>query len=400
MLTRRVSWTKHRNGPSAHVVASLPEFKAEAVRLCQIGDRTISRIASDLNIGENALREWVRLAKIDAGDGPAGALTTEEREELTRLRREYKRVLMDLEIPKKSDGILCEKKPVRFVFIHRERECFPITVLCRALRVSCSGYHAWLGRAPCARKVRDQRLAVEITAVFMRSRETYGSPRMYVDLASGGICVGRNRIARIMDDSSLFARKKRSFTAAAPNRKWVTDVKAIRTGEGWLYLAAVIDLFSRRVVGHAMSESNDTRLALEALNNAKAARGRIDGLLNHSDRGSPDGSDLYTDRLCALHVQPSMSERGDCWDNAVAESFFSTLEWERLRKRSFATHSQARRIVSEYIDQFFNPIRRHSTNGYFSPIEFELRWQSCQFTIESMCPQNSGKLKSETVARP
>ena len=291
---------------------------------------------------------------------------------------------------------------MRFVFIHRDRDCFPITALCRVLRVSCSGYHAWLGRVPCARKARDQRLAVEIAAVFRRSRETYGSPRVRIELVSGGLRVGRNRIARIMHDARLFARKKRSFkcttdsrttkriapnvlartfTAAAPNRKWVTDVKAIRTGEGWMYLAAVIDLFSRRVVGHAMSESNDTRLALEALNNAKAARGRIDGLLNHSDRGSPDGSDLYTDRLCALHVQPSMSERGDCWDNAVAESFFSTLEWERLRKRSFATHSQARRIVSEYIDQFFNPIRRHSTNGYFSPIEFELRWQSRQLTV-------------------
>ena len=242
-------------------------------------------------------------------------------------------------------------------------------------------------RVPCARKARDQRLAVEIAAVFKRSRETYGSPRVRIELVSGGLRVGRNRIARIMHDSSLFARKKRSFkcttdsrttkriapnvlarsfTAAAPNRKWVTDVKAIRTGEGWMYLAAVIDLFSRRVVGHAMSESNDTRLVLQALNSAKAARGR---------------SDLYTDRLCALHVQPSMSERGDCWDNAVAESFFSTLEWERLRKRSFATHSQARRIVSEYIDQFFNPIRRHSTNGYFSPIEFELRWQSRQLTV-------------------
>ena len=155
-------------------------------------------------------------------------------------------------------------------------------------------------------------------------RETYGSPRVRIELVSGGLRVGRNRIARIMHDSSLFARKKRSFTAAAPNRKWVTDVKAIRTGEGWLYLAAVIDLFSRRVVGHAMSESNDTRLVLQALNSAKAARGRINGLLHHSDRGSPYGSDLYTDRLCALHVQPSMSGKGDCWDNAVAESFFST----------------------------------------------------------------------------
>jgi len=168
--------------------------------------------------------------------------------------------------------------------------------------------------------VEDQRLAVEITAVFMRSRKTYGSPRIYVDLASRGTHAGRNRIARIMQILGLCAREKRSFkcttdsrttqriapnvlarlfTAAAPNRKWVTDVKAIRTSEGWMYLAAVIDLFSRRIVGHAMSESNDTSLALQALNNAKSARGRSDGR-----------SDLYTDRLCALHMQPSNERKG------------------------------------------------------------------------------------------
>jgi transposase-like protein len=274
------------------------------------------RVASDLNIGENALREWVQRAKIDSGDGPAGALTTDEREEFMRLRREHKRMLDGFGNPKKSGGILREKKPVRFIFIHRESECFPITALCRVLRVSCSGYHAWLSRVPCARKVEDQRLAVEITAVFMRSRKTYGSPRIYVDLASRGTHAGRNRIARIMQILRLCAREKRSFkcttdsrttqriapnvlarlfTAAAPNRKWVTDVKAIRTSEGWMYLAAVIDLFSRRIVGHAMSESNDTSLALQALNNAKSARGR---------------SNLYTDRLCALHMQPSNERKG------------------------------------------------------------------------------------------
>ena len=180
------------------------------------------------------------------------------------------------------------------------------------LRVSCSGYHAWLSRVPCARKVEDQRLAVEITAVFMRSRKTYGSPRIYVDLASRGTHAGRNRIARIMQILGLCAREKRSFkcttdsrmtqriapnvlarsfTAAAPNRKWVTDVTGM--------YRAVIDLFSRRIVGHAMSESNDTSLALQALNNAKSARGRSDGR-----------SDLYTDRLCALHMQPSNERKG------------------------------------------------------------------------------------------
>ena len=205
-----------------------------------------------------------------------------------------------------------------------------------------------------------------------------------------------------MQDVSLIARKKRSFrcttdsrttkriapnvlarafTSAAPNRKWVTAVIAIHTSEGFVYLAAVIDLFSRRVVGYAMSPSNDTTLALRALNNAKAARGHTSDLLHHSDRGSPYGSDIYTERLASFHMRPSMSRKGDCWDNAVAESFFSTLEWELFRKRSFATHSQARRIVSEYIDQFFNPIRRHPTNGYLSPIMFELCWQTRQLTV-------------------
>jgi putative transposase len=189
-------------------------------------------------------------------------------------------------------------------------------------------------------------------------------------------------------ESSPFTRKKRSFECTTDSRtikhiapnvlaRSIVHCRCAKSQVGyrckfdlhrrsWMYLAAVIELISRRIVGYAMSESNDTRLALRALNSAKAARGRIDRLLHHSDRGSPDGSDLYIDRFCALHVQPSMSESGDCWDNAVAERFFGIREWELLRKRSFATHSQARRVVIAYIDQFFNLISRHSVNGYLT----------------------------------
>ncbi len=291
---------------------------------------------------------------------------------------------------------------MRFRFIRVEKEWFPITALCRVLDVSCSGYHAWAGRAPSQRSTANAFLAVEIAAVFTRSRKTYGSPRVHAELSSLGTHAGRHRIARIMHDSSLRARKKRSFkhttdsrfsqriahnvlnrtfSTDAPNQVWVTDVKAIRTGEGWLYLAAVIDLFSRRVIGHSMSDCNDTALALRALNDTLRTRGTAHGVLHHSDRGCTYASDQYHDRLSASGICPSMSRSGNCWDNAVAESFFSTLEWELLARNSFATQSQAHRAVSEYIDQFFNPIRRHSTNGYLSPIAYELRWQSRQLAV-------------------
>lgn len=291
---------------------------------------------------------------------------------------------------------------MKFQFIHVQKDWFPITALCRVLEVLRSGYHAWISRAPCARVIENNILVVTISAVFRRSRQTYGSPRVHAKLVASGTIAGRNRIARIMHSSSLKARKKRvyksttdlretnrvarnrlnrCFTTNMPNEVWVTDVKAIRTNEGLLYLAVMTDLFSRRVIGHAMSESNDTDLALHALNNAARVRGNIKGVIHHSDRGSPYGSQTYRKRLAELRMRASMSRTGDCWDNAVAESFFSTLEAELLCKNRFATQTHARHAVSEYIENFYNPQRSHSTNGYVSPITFELRWQSCQLAV-------------------
>jgi len=283
---------------------------------------------------------------------------------------------------------------VRFTFILSEKAFYPIVVLCRVLAVSRSGFHAWVTRPPSQRDVANRRLAVEVTAVHRESRCTYGSPRVTAELRANGQPVSRNRVARLMRQEGLQARRKRRFKrttdsnhsnpiapniigrmffASTPNSVWVTDVKAIWTGEGWLYIAPVIDLFSRKVVGLAMRDSNDTDLALAALNAAVSCRRPAPGLIHHSDRGSPYASDRYRDRLDELKSIASMSRKGDCWDNAVAESFFSTLEHELLADVVFATRAQAARAIREYVHDFFNLRRRHSTIGYVSPIEFELR---------------------------
>ena len=283
---------------------------------------------------------------------------------------------------------------MRFTFILSEKAFYPVAVLCRVLAVTRSGFHAWVKRPPSQRDIVNRQLAVEITAVHRESRGTYGSPRVTAELRANGQPVSRKRVARLMQQQGLHARLKRRFkrttdsnhsnpiapnvigrmfSASAPNRVWVTDVKAVSTGEGWLYVAPVIDLFSRKVVGLAMRDTNDTDLALAALNAAVSQRSPAPGLIHHSDRGSPYASERYRERLDGLGSIASMSRRGDCWDNAVAESFFSTLEHEVLTDIGFATHDDAARVIQEYIHEFYNLRRRHSTIGYVSPIEFELR---------------------------
>lgn len=283
---------------------------------------------------------------------------------------------------------------MKFTFILSEKAFYPIAVLCRVLAVTSSGFYAWVKRAPSKRDVANRQLAVEIAAIHRESRGTYGSPRVTAELRANGRAVSRKRVARLMRHLGLHARHKRRFkrttdsnhsnpiapnvigrmfSASEPNRVWVTDVKAVPTGEGWLYVAPVIDLFSRKVVGLAMRDANDTDLALAALNAAVSQRSPAPGLIHHSDRGSPYASERYRNRLDAIGSIASMSRSGDCWDNAVAESFFSTLEHEVLTDIGFATQDDAARAIEEYINEFYNLRRRHSTIGYVSPIEFELR---------------------------
>jgi transposase InsO family protein len=282
---------------------------------------------------------------------------------------------------------------VRFTFILAEKAFYPIAVLCRVL----NGFHAWAVRPPPRREVANRQLAVQVAAIHRESRCTYGSPRVTQELRASGQSVSRNRVARTMKIAGLVARPRkrfkqttdskhdgpiapnilgRMFATERPNQVWVTDVKAVRTTEGWLFVAPVIDLFSRKVVGLGVRENNDTALALEALNAAIANRHPAPGLVHHSDRGAPYASKDYRDRLQAVKSLASMSRKGDCWDNAVSESFFSTLVHELLADQPILPMAATERSIREYIEKFYDPRRRHSTLGYVSPIEFELRQQN------------------------
>jgi transposase InsO family protein len=282
---------------------------------------------------------------------------------------------------------------VKFAFISEEKVAFPLVVLCRVLAVSVSGYYASVHRPVSARLRRDGELAAKVAAAHAASKKRYGSPRVHAELKAAGEKVGRKRVARLMRENRLAARNRRrfrnttdskhkfpvapnvlqrNFTATAPDQAWVTDITFLWTKEGWLYLAAILDLFSRRVVGWATSENVDRHLALAALDVALARRRPRRGMLHHSDRGSTYASDDYQKALRTRGFRCSMSRKGDCWDNAVAESFFATLKREMDNADALESRAVAALAVSEYIDGFYNISRRHSVIGYNSPIEFEL----------------------------
>jgi putative transposase len=282
---------------------------------------------------------------------------------------------------------------VKFAFISKEKVAFPVAVLCRVLAVSTSGYYASLRRLPSLRARRDRELAEKIRRSHLASKRSYGSPRVHADLQAEGQRVGRKRVARLMQEHRLVARVRRrfrtttdskhafpvapnllarDFTATAPDQRWVTDITFLWTQQGWLYLAVILDLFSRRVVGWATSANIDRHLALAALDMALVKRRPRAGLVHHSDRGSTYAAHDYRHALAARGLQCSMSRKGNCWDNAVAESFFATLKREMDRADELPSQPIAALLVGEYIDGFYNVRRRHSAIDYCSPIEFEL----------------------------
>lgn len=282
---------------------------------------------------------------------------------------------------------------MRFLFIRAEKASYPVTILCSVLDVTRSGYYAFEKRSPSDRAQANTELLVKIKAVHKKSKSRYGAPRVHRELKKHGVVAGRQRVARLMSEHGLQARPARAFCRTtdsdhglpvaenildrcfkvdAPDRAWVTDITYVPTGEGWLYLAVVIDLFSRRVLGTAMSESIDRRLVLEALRKAVRLRRPGAGLLHHSDRGSQYASNDYQEALAQFDMRCSMSRRGNCWDNAVAESFFSTLKFELVHGEQYRTRAQAEQSIEEYIERFYNVDRLHSSLGYLSPIEYEL----------------------------
>ncbi|GHO97416.1 transposase [Reticulibacter mediterranei] len=265
-------------------------------------------------------------------------------------------------------------------------------MLCQTLEVSESGYSAWKKREPSVHCREDARLAAEIQQLFLEYRQIYGSPRLHALLKERGIQCARKRVARLMRELGLSAQTKRShkpttksdpharfapnllqreFRADAPNTKWVTDTKAVETAEGWFYLAIILDLFSRTVVGWAMAASEDSALTELALRMAVARRQPGSDLLHHSDRGTAFTSDRYQTALQEYGIEVSMSRTANCWDNAAMESFFATLAKECTNRIRFQTRQQARTAIFEYLECFYNPIRLHSTLQYISPLAFE-----------------------------
>jgi len=303
---------------------------------------------------------------------------------------------------------------VKFAFIAAEKATYPVRVLCRTLAVSRAGFYAWHQRPPAARTQQDQRLSVEIQAIHAESRQRYGSPRVHAELRDRGQRLGRKRVARLMRQQNLCARRRRrfrvttdskhdfpvapnvlarQFAVVAPDTAWVTDITYVRTWEGWLYLAVVMDLYSRRIVGWSTKPTLAQALVLDALLMAVRRR-KPRHVLIHSDQGSQFGSDAWR-RFCrAHHLEPSMSRRGNCWDNVVAESFFSSLKKERIKKRIYTTRELATAEINDYIETFYNRTRRHSHLSGVSP-------EACEAVSKqaSRCPQKSGKSTISTKNR-
>ena len=283
---------------------------------------------------------------------------------------------------------------MRFAFVAKHRSIWPVAWLCKALDVSRSGFHAWLNRSPSIRSRDNEMLVAVMRQSFIASDRTYGARRVWHDVLAEGFACGLHRIERLMRQNAMKARPRRrylppdtgermmmsaiapnvldrQFHAPVPNRKWIADFTYIWTAEGWLYVAAVIDLFSRRVVGWSMSPSMTAQLVADALLMAIWRRGKPDALLHHSDQGSQYTSEPFRALMADNGVTCSMSRSGNVWDNAAMESFFSSLKTERTARKTYRSRSEAKADVFDYIERFYNPKRRHSTLGYLSPIAFE-----------------------------
>ena len=287
-----------------------------------------------------------------------------------------------------------------FRFVAAERAQHPISLLCSAVGVTRQGFYAWQRRAPSAREQADAVLSAQIAEIHEQSLETYGAPRIHAELALGrGVHVGRKRVARLMRALGLEGVSRRGtrrrttirderavpaadlvgrrFTAHAPDRLWLADITYVPTHEGWLYLAGVVDAFSRRCVGWSMSETLHADLVLDAISMAVTRRRPEPGVVHHSDRGSQYTSIAFGQRLREQGITASMGRRGDCYDNAAAESFWSTIKCELIRLRGpFPSRDAARLAVFHYIEAFYNPLRRHSTLGYLSPDEYETMYRT------------------------
>ncbi|MHB8998249.1 MAG: IS3 family transposase, partial [Thermoanaerobaculia bacterium] len=372
------------------------EFKKKLVALVRAG-RTPEELAREFEPSAQAIRNWVAQAERDEGTRDEG-LTTSERDELRRLRRENERLREEREILKKAGGLVRSGDQGSteriFEFVRAHQAEFRVTTMCRVLGVSTSGYYAWRSREKSERARRDEALTQKIVQAHHASRGTYGAPRILVDPQEQGERVGRKRVARLMRNANVVGvcRRRwihttrrdpkarpapdlvdREFAADGPNQLWVADMTYIPTVVGFLYLAVVLDVWSRRIVGWAFSARLATQVVLDALDMAIERRGPVEDVIHHSDQGCQYTSLAFGARCRQAGVRPSMGSVGDCYDNAMCESFFATLECELLDRTRFADRAAAELAVFDFIEGFYNTRRRHSGIGNLAPVVFERR---------------------------
>ena len=286
---------------------------------------------------------------------------------------------------------------MKYGFVAKHRGAWPVSMLCEALGVSRGGFYGWLTRPPSQRSLDDERLGLQVRQSFLGSDRTYGARRVWRDVLELGNSCGLHRIERLMRLQAFRARPRRrglpadrgerstaaiaqnvldrQFEASAPNQKWVADFTYLWTAEGWLYVAVVLDLYSRRIVGWSMSQAMTSQLVTDALMMALWRRGRPESLMHHSDQGSQYTSESFQRLLREMGITCSMSRSGNVWDNSAMESFFSSLKTERTARKVYRTRDEARADVFDSIEVFYNPTRRHSTLGYLSPVQYEEQGQ-------------------------
>ncbi|EBQ8600574.1 IS3 family transposase [Salmonella enterica] len=364
------------------------EFKIEAVK--QVVDRghSVSSVATRLDITTHSLYAWIKKY------GPESSTHKEQSDaqsEIRRLQKELKRVTDERDIFKKSRGVLRKAVRLRYVFIRDNTCCWPVRLLCRVLNVHPSGFYSWLQQPHSQRHQADLRLAGQIKQFWLESGCVYGYRKIHLDLRDSGQQCGVNRVWRLMKRVGIKAqvgyrsprarkgevsivspnRLQRQFNPDAPDERWVTDITYIRTHEGWLYLAVVVDLFSRKIIGWSMQSRMTKDIVLNALLMAVWRRNPQKQVLVHSDQGSQYTSHEWQSFLKSHGLEGSMSRRGNCHDNAVAESFFQLLKRERIKKKLYGTREEARSDIFDYIEMFYNSKRRHGSSDQMSPTEYE-----------------------------
>ncbi|WNI53013.1 IS3 family transposase [Enterobacter ludwigii] len=364
------------------------EFKIEAVK--QVVDRgySVASVATRLDITTHSLYAWIKKY------GPDSSTNKEQSDaqaEIRRLQKELKRVTDERDILKKPRGVLRKAVRLRYAFIRDNTCCWPVRLLCRVLDVHPSGFYAWLQQPHSQRHQADLRLTGQIKQFWLESGCVYGYRKIHLDLRDSGQQCGVNRVWRLMKRVGIKAqvgyrsprarkgeasivspnRLQRQFNPDAPDERWVTDITYIRTHEGWLYLAVVVDLFSRKIIGWSMQSRMTKDIVLNALLMAVWRRNPQKQVLVHSDQGSQYTSHEWQSFLKSHGLEGSMSPRGNCHDNAVAESFFQLLKRERIKKKIYGTREEARSDIFDYIEMFYNSKRRHGSSDQMSPTEYE-----------------------------